>query len=106
MIVRRVHRMPFGAQLEEDVTRFALFAPDVPDVRAIVGETPHVMQAKADGWRELRVPGSHPDTRYIFDLGEIRVPDPASRYQPDGVHQPSAIVDPLAFSWSDTDWRG
>ena len=33
-------------------------------------------------------------------------PDPASRYQPDGPHGPSAIVDPAAFRWTDSGWRG
>jgi maltooligosyltrehalose trehalohydrolase len=33
-------------------------------------------------------------------------PDPASRFQPEGVHGPSAIVDPHAYAWSDHGWRG
>jgi maltooligosyltrehalose trehalohydrolase len=98
--------MPFGAQLEQNVTRFALFAPDVQDVRAIVGDQSSLMQAKAGGWRELRMTGAGSGTKYLFDLGELRAPDPASRYQPDGVHKASAVIDPLAFEWSDSEWRG
>jgi maltooligosyltrehalose trehalohydrolase len=98
--------MPFGAQLEQNVTRFALFAPDVPDVRAIVGGQSSPMQAKAGGWRELRMTGAGSGTKYLFGLGELRAPDPASRYQPEGVHKASAVIDPLAFEWSDSDWRG
>jgi maltooligosyltrehalose trehalohydrolase len=33
-------------------------------------------------------------------------PDPCSRFQPQGVHGPSQIVDPTAFKWSDANWRG
>ncbi len=34
------------------------------------------------------------------------LPDPVSRLQSEGVHGPSAIVDPNAFVWSDDDWQG
>jgi maltooligosyltrehalose trehalohydrolase len=30
--------------------------------------------------------------------------DPASRFQPDGVHGPSRVIDPSAFRWSDAGW--
>lgn len=45
---------------------------------------------------------------YRFRLdGEDRLyADPASRYQPDGPHGPSQIVDPARFEWTDHDWRG
>ena len=33
-------------------------------------------------------------------------PDPCSRFQPQGVHGPSMIVDPDAFKWSDAQWHG
>ena len=107
MIVRRVHRMPFGAQIDADATRFALFAPDVPSVRAVVDDTPHAMMAKPEGWREARLPHAGAGTRYMYELSkELRAPDPASRYQPEGVHAASVVVDPLAFEWSDGEWRG
>ncbi|MDD3845249.1 MAG: malto-oligosyltrehalose trehalohydrolase [Syntrophorhabdaceae bacterium] len=43
--------------------------------------------------------------RYIVD-GDHRLPDPASRSQPEGVHGPSRIVDHSSFSWDDNGWRG
>jgi maltooligosyltrehalose trehalohydrolase len=42
---------------------------------------------------------------YLLD-GEGPFPDPASRFQPQGVHGPSAVIDPRSFAWSDDDWRG
>src|SRR5205823_3386241 len=47
-------------------------------------------------------------TRYRFRLdGEQALyPDPASRFQPDGVHGPSQVIDPGAFRWTDGAWRG
>ncbi len=38
--------------------------------------------------------------------GDRERPDPASRFQPHGVHGPSRIVDPHAYKWNDRDWRG
>ena len=42
---------------------------------------------------------------YLLD-GEGPFPDPASRFQPQGVHGPSAVVDPHTHAWSDRGWRG
>src|SRR5690606_15041629 len=46
-------------------------------------------------------------TRYAYRLddGMIR-PDPASRWQPDGVNTPSAVLRPELFEWSDDGWGG
>ena len=43
--------------------------------------------------------------RFRLDDGEP-VADPASGWQPDGVHGPSAVVDHRRFTWTDEDWRG
>jgi maltooligosyltrehalose trehalohydrolase len=47
-------------------------------------------------------------TRYQFQLDDepLLLPDPASRWQPDGPHGPSVVVDPTCFPWTDRDWRG
>ncbi len=42
---------------------------------------------------------------YVLDGGPP-IPDPVSRFLPDGVHGPSEIVDAAAFQWSDHGWRG
>ena len=44
--------------------------------------------------------------RFSLDGGERLYPDPASRYQPEGPHGPSQVVDPKSFGWTDHDWRG
>ena len=43
--------------------------------------------------------------RYRLDGGDA-FPDPASRFQPEGPHGPSEVIDPAPFPWSDTTWRG
>lgn len=46
-------------------------------------------------------------TRYRFRLdGGEAYPDPASRFQPEGPHGPSEIIDPAGFAWTDSAWRG
>ena len=48
-----------------------------------------------------------PGDLYFYVLGrKDRYPDPASRFQPKGVHSPSQVVDPEEFFWDDNEWRG
>jgi maltooligosyltrehalose trehalohydrolase len=51
--------------------------------------------------------GAGAGARYLYrlDSGD-QCPDPASRYQPEGPHGPSEVVDPAAFRWTDAHWRG
>jgi maltooligosyltrehalose trehalohydrolase len=45
--------------------------------------------------------------RYFYRLDDqVDRPDPVSRYQPEGVHGPSEVVDPAAFAWTDRGWAG
>jgi maltooligosyltrehalose trehalohydrolase len=52
--------------------------------------------------------GSIPlDTQYVYRLASGRErPDPASRFQPHGVHGPSQVVDFHQFEWTDDSWKG
>src|SRR5262249_925168 len=43
---------------------------------------------------------------FRIDGGQNLYPDPASRYQPDGPHGPSMLVDASRYEWSDGAWRG
>ena len=65
------------------------------------------MERKEEGWFELISPDAGPGTKYQFQINEgIKVPDPASRFQPRDVHGPSEVVDPTEFDWQDSNWRG
>ena len=106
--------MPFGAQLTEGGVRFRLYAPAAKRVDVVFGNgvddaaTRAPLSANEAGWFEATVPGAGAGTRYAFSLddAELHVPDPASRFQPDGVHEPSLVIDPLAFAWPDDGWHG
>jgi malto-oligosyltrehalose trehalohydrolase len=65
------------------------------------------MFSKGDGWHQLRVSEASAGTQYCFVLpDDTRVPDPASRFQPNDVYGPSEVIDALAYQWKDTTWSG
>jgi len=108
---RFVCELPFGAQVTESGVRFRVWAPGAADI-AVALETPagdRVLPfARRDGgWFELETREAQPGTRYRFQLGDgFRVPDPASRFQPAGVHAASQVVNPKAYAWQNGAWRG
>jgi len=101
--------MPFGAEHRDGATRFALWAPGCERVSLELGrETSRAipMEAAGDGWHTATLEAA-PGEAYRFRVGDgLAVPDPASRANPWDVQGPSAVVDPLAFAWSDGDWKG
>ncbi|HYP81989.1 malto-oligosyltrehalose trehalohydrolase [Variovorax sp.] len=106
--------MPFGAEvLDAGGVRFALWAPGATALvlehrRGEDGPWHSVqMQGRADGWHEAAVQEAAAGDDYRFRLPDgLRVPDPASRWNPADVHGPSRVVDPLACEWHDDGWRG
>ena len=101
--------MPQGAELAGDgKLRFRLWAPGCEAVGVLIDEAgaPRPMKPAVDGWHELTTDG-HAGTLYRFVLPDgLRVPDPASRFQPQDVHGPSEVIDPTSFRWTDTAWQG
>ena len=105
----RMHRMPFGAEVGPRATAFRLWAPGADEVTLLLddGSRTFAMRARGDGFRETAVDDAAAGTRYAFRIdGQVVVPDPASRANPDGVHGQSIVVDPLAYRWRDATWRG
>lgn len=108
--MKRMHRMPFGAELNGRLTRFRLWAPAAERVEllATVGDTRHEqdLARRDDGWFEATLEIGA-GTRYAYRIdGGLVVPDPASRFNPDDVHAASRVVDPQAYEWRDALWRG
>ncbi len=87
---------------------FLVWAPGAEKVEVVAqGAAPAMLQAQQDGYHRAVLEGISAGTRYHYRLGEGRLrPDPASRWQPEGVHGPSQVFDPSAFRWSDQQWRG
>lgn len=99
---------PHGAEVRADGTvRFRLWAPSAERVELeFVGERHTMpMAPQAGGWYELVTQHASAGTRYRFVLPDgLRVPDPASRYQPEDVHGPSEVVNLNSWSWNDSGW--
>jgi maltooligosyltrehalose trehalohydrolase len=101
----------FGGQIEGDGVRFSVWAPNASQVEVeLVGEgdrSPVPMTRDAKGRFEVTVPDIGAGTRYLYRLdgGDGR-PDPYSRFQPEGVHGPSEVVDPRSYRWNDRGWKG
>ncbi len=87
--------------------RFLVWAPHSSDAGVTLqcdGHDAVPMHALPGGYYELLVSDVSPGTRYRYLLGGSKVrPDPASRFQPEGVHGPSEVVDP-SFPWTDDAW--
>jgi maltooligosyltrehalose trehalohydrolase len=59
------------------------------------------------GYHEGLVSGAGAGDRYRYLVdGAGPFPDPASRWQPDGIHGPSMVVDPGAYRWTDVGFPG
>src|SRR6266550_7250080 len=110
--VRR--RYSIGAEVVgENRTLFRLWAPKAREVDLVLERRPnsertfHSLNPELGGYFSVAV-NVGAGTRYWFRVngGERLYPDPASRFQPDGPHGPSRIVDSRRFQWTDSQWPG
>ena len=78
---------------------FNLWAPTAQSVELLErGQMPRRMPKDADGWYQTLSATAHVGTRYQFRInGDLIVPDPASRFQPDDVGEPSEVIDTAAL---------
>ena len=84
-----------------------MWAPRVGRVEVEIGNERVPLEAEPRGYHSCRVPAIGAGTRYAFRLdGGPPYPDPASRFQPEGPHGPSEVIDPTDFAWTDVKWRG
>ena len=104
-----MRQLPIGAQPGPDGTHFRVWAPLCRRVEVVLekGGGPFALEPERNGYFAGRAPGVGPGALYRFRLdGGEAFPDPASRFQPQGPHGPSQVVDPLAFEWTDARWPG
>ena len=106
-----VHGVP-GAVLRRDGSvQWRLWAPKHDAVQLMIdrdGRRDVVpMAAEGHGHYVFADGDVREGTRYAYRLADGReLPDPASRWQPDGVHQPSAVFIPETYHWADAGWKG
>jgi maltooligosyltrehalose trehalohydrolase len=101
---------PLGATyLGDGRSAFCVWAPLCEEVEVQV-LSPEKRAARLsrdhEGYHQGVIPEVQPGSRYVYRLdGRKERPDPASRFQPEGVHGPSQIL--LSdFRWEDSAWRG
>src|SRR5438128_1513543 len=107
-------RYPIGAELMgENQTHFRLWAPKAREVDIVLedvaGAKPGLcpLTAEAGGYFSGAVNvGAGSRYRFRVNAGENFYPDPASRFQPEGPHGPSCVVDPRQVRWAGTNWPG
>ncbi|VTR98239.1 malto-oligosyltrehalose trehalohydrolase [Tuwongella immobilis] len=100
-------QIPLGATRHGDGTvTFLVWAPLATQVRLhLHPDRWEPMTALADGYFHTILTDLPADSRYTYELDGRDWPDPVSRSQPDGVHAPSAIIEPH-FDWTDAAWTG
>ncbi len=102
-------RLPVGAEVVGDGVHFRVWAPEHARVAVVIdGEQSEVLTRDEGGYFSTWVRGVGAGTRYAYRLGgETKLyPDPASRFQPEGPHGTSCVIDWRGFAWSDATWPG
>ncbi|MCT7952003.1 malto-oligosyltrehalose trehalohydrolase [Ancylothrix sp. C2] len=105
--------MKLGAYYTGNETcEFTVWAPLLKEValKIITPEERLIPMKKEDeieGFWKATVQGIKPGTQYYYQLeANKNLPDPASYYQPEGVHGPSQIIDPNSYEWKEQNWAG
>ena len=97
-------------RLPDSSWEFLLWAPNArsASVHLLRGSSEFVsMEPLTGGYHRAIVKDLKPGSAYFYRLDGTRdLADPASRFQPDGVHGPSQLVDTDAFRWTDYGWKG
>jgi maltooligosyltrehalose trehalohydrolase len=109
-------RYPIGAELiGPNETHFRLWAPKAQHVDLVLEESAeknarrsfHPLDAEGGGYFSgVAAIGAGALYRCRVNKAEHFHPDPASRFQPEGPHGPSQVVDPTQFQWTDSQWPG
>jgi maltooligosyltrehalose trehalohydrolase len=105
-------RLSAGVELQPDSSAHArVWAPACRTLAVVVerqsGATTTNELRIAGGFFEGQIAAVRPGDRYRFKLDGNRLrPDPVSRFQPEGPHGPSELVDPGSFQWTDSTWPG
>jgi len=103
-------KLPTGAEITPAGVHFRVWAPNSQKVSVQLispGGTKLVaLESEPDGYFSGLVAEARANMLYKYQLDSGAFPDPASRFQPDGPHGPSQIIDASTFRWTDSKWRG
>ncbi|HZT79670.1 MAG TPA: malto-oligosyltrehalose trehalohydrolase [Gemmataceae bacterium] len=107
-------RLPVGAEVQpQGGVHFRVWAPKRRRVEVVLrsgrgAPGAYELAPEPGGYFAGFVAAAGPGTLYGYRLdgGSDVFPDPATRFQPEGPHGPSEVIDPGAFRWTDHGWRG
>jgi maltooligosyltrehalose trehalohydrolase len=103
-------KQPFvaGALPVDGGVLFRVWAPDHDRVEVVFDDgAAHALERAESGYFHTELQQARAGTRYRYRLdGDRALPDPASRFQPDGPHASSEVIDATTFEWSDAAWPG
>jgi maltooligosyltrehalose trehalohydrolase len=101
---------PYGATVRGNEVEFRVWAPNLNTVTLRLmraGRAAEDIPMHREGQDFVATAEARAGDRYAYTLeGSQPVPDPVSRFLPEGVHGPTEIIDPSLFNWSDKGWRG
>jgi maltooligosyltrehalose trehalohydrolase len=97
-----------GASVVPGAVVFRVWAPRCQSVDVVVdGRAVERLVPRESGLFEAKLEGVAEGVRYKYRLDGTRFrPDPVSRFQPEGIHGPSVVVDPSRFVWTDPEFAG
>jgi maltooligosyltrehalose trehalohydrolase len=109
----RSRNLPVGAEVQpEGGVHFRVWAPRRRSVSVVFEGGPATnkqirLESEGSGYFSGLAAAAGSATLYRYRLDEGKsYPDPASRFQPEGPHGPSQVVDPSSFRWTDQRWHG
>ncbi len=102
--------MKIGADYNSGKCRFTVWSPFAQKVELrIIEPKEQLVQMEKDskGYWHTEIKNLPESALYLYRIdNEKERPDPASNFQPDGVHKPSQVVDHNNFKWEDENWKG
>ena len=102
-------RLPVGAEVLAGAgVHFRVWAARRRRVEVVLDGGALELGAEPGGYFSGRAAAARAGSLYRFRLDGERdlYPDPVSRFQPEGPHGPSQVVDPSRFAWTDARWHG
>jgi maltooligosyltrehalose trehalohydrolase len=109
-VYKPIRRLPVGAECQPTGgVHFRVWAPRCRELWVEIEGIPVLaLHSEPGGYFSGFASNATAGMQYRLgtDGNSERLPDPASRFQPEGPHGPSEIIDPFAFAWTDGSWRG
>lgn len=109
--IQQLRRLPVGAEVTAEGVSFRVWAPKCKHVSVVLlkdDAAEFALDDEGNGYFSAVIAEAEAGQRYKFRLDKAQAlyPDPASRFQPEGPHGPSEIIDARHFQWTDHNWPG